>query len=169
MVLIDKDGLTEGTVPPTHAEFNTKEPSESEYRELVNTFWWDITYVAKCLARDEFYFAKYMLDVCLHHDLLRKVISWRIGMQEGWQTNPGVAGRWFKRQLDPKLWAAVERTFAGADGEDNWRAMFETAAVFGRMASEVGVHLSYTYPHELERNVTQYLMEIRKMGVTGQQ
>lgn len=83
------------------------------------------------------------------------------------QTNPGVHGRWFKRDLDPRLWAEVEKTFAGAGIEENWRAMYATAAVFGRIAAEVGERLGYAYAHELDRTMTRYLQEIRAMGGPG--
>jgi len=45
-------------------------PSEEEYAALVTRFWWNITYVAKCLHRDQLFFAKYLLDGGLHHTLL---------------------------------------------------------------------------------------------------
>ena len=129
-VLLDKDGLTKSAVGPTHTCYDTKPPTEAEYEKLNNTFWWDITYVAKCLVRDEFYFAKYMLDVTLHHEFLKPAIAWYIGMKNAWKTNPGVHGRWFKKQMEPELWSEIEATFAGADREENWQAMFKTGEVF---------------------------------------
>ena len=163
-VVLDKDGITKGLKPPTHTAFRTKQPTESEYDELVNHFWWNVTYVAKYLYRDELFFAKYTLDGSLHHKYLSTAIAWYIGMNSNWDINPGVYGRWFKRYLDPETWAAIEATFAGAGLEENWNAMFKTTEMFGRLASEVGVHLGYTYPIELDRNVTAYLAEIRKLS-----
>ena len=166
-VLLDKDRLMEGSVPPTNSEFDTSQPTQAEFSETVNTFWWDITYVAKCLVRDEFYFAKHMLDVSLHHDLLGKVISWHIGMDSNWKSNPGVNGRWFKRQIDPGVWADIETTFAGADPQDNWRAMYQTAKVFSRLATEIASRLGYPYPEKLECDVTRYLKDIQELGESG--
>ena len=163
-ILLDKDGLTASAIPPTHTEFDTKPPAASEYEQCVNTFWWDITYVAKCLARDEFFFAKYMLDVSLHHDFLKPVIAWYIGSKNAWETNTGVHGRWFGNHLEPELWREIEATFAGADREENWQAMFRIGELFGRLASQVGAELGYIYPHELQRDVTAYLQEIREIG-----
>ena len=163
-VLLDKDGLTQNAVPPTYSEYWTKQPTESEYREIVYHFWWDIIYVAKYLHRDELFAAKYMLDGSLHHHYLKTVLSWYLGMKNRWQSNPGALGRWFKKQLDPPTWSAIETTFAGADAEENWEAMFQIAEVFGRLASEVGAHLGYVYPIELDRDVTAYLSEIRELA-----
>ena len=162
-ILLDKDGLIQRTIPPTYSEYWTKQPTESEYEELVHHFWWNITYVAKCLFRDELFFAKYMLDGGLHHHYLKSAIAWYIGMQKNWKNNPGANGRWFKKHLDPQIWSEIEATFAGADLEENWKAMFKTAEIFGRLASDVGDHLGYSYPFELERNVTQFLTETRDL------
>lgn len=162
-VLLDKDGLTQNAVPPTYSEYWTKQPTESEYREIVHHFWWDITYVAKYLHRDELFAAKYMLDGSLHHHYLKTVMSWYLGMNNRWQSNPGALGRWFKKQLDPPIWSDIEATFAGANAEENWEAMFRIGEMFGRLASEVGAHLGYVYPMELDRDVTAYLSEIRNL------
>jgi aminoglycoside 6-adenylyltransferase len=161
VVLVDKDDLTRGAIPPTRTEYNTRRPVEADYEKLVHHFWWNVTYVAKYLHRDELLFAKLMLDGGLHHHYLSTVLSWYVGMRNSWTTNPGANGRWFKRLLDHEMWSDVEATFAGADLEDNWEAMFKTAEVFGRIAAEVGAELGYTYPAELERDVTSYLARVR--------
>lgn len=166
-ILLDKDGLIRSTIPPTYSEFWTKEPTEAEYEEFVHSFWWHITYVAKYLYNDELFFAKYMLDGGLRRHFLFTAIAWHIGMQKHWKNNPGANGRWFKKQVDSQLWSEIEATFAGADLEENWKAMFKMAELFGRLLSDVGAHLDYVYPFELDRNVTEYLAEIRNL-VAGQ-
>ena len=163
-ILLDKDSLTGNAVPPTYSEYWTKRPTEAEYREIVHHFWWHITYVAKYLHRDELFFAKYMLDGSLHHRDLKIVIFWYIGMDSSWQSNPGAYGRWLKKQLDPHIWSDIEASFAGAGAEENWNAMFKIAELFGRLASAVGSHLGYAYPLELDRNVTSYLSEVRRLS-----
>jgi hypothetical protein len=41
--------------------------------------------------------------------------------------------------------------------------MFKITEVFRRLTSEVGAHLGYTYPLEVDHNVTEYLSEIRNL------
>jgi aminoglycoside 6-adenylyltransferase len=162
-VLLDKDGLTDGLATPTHSAFRTRPPTEEEYEELTKHFWWNVTYVAKYLHRDELFFAKYMLDDGLHHKYLHTVISWYIGMKNEWNANPGAFGRWFKRHLKPEIWTEIELTFTGAGIEENWEATFKTIEVFRRLASLVGKHMGYEYPAELDQRVTSYLTSIRKL------
>lgn len=161
VVLVDKDDLTTGAIAPTYTEYDTTRPARDEYEKLVNEFWWDVTYVAKYLRRDELYFAKWMLDAQLHHHYLMTLLAWYAGMRSGWTTNPGARGRWLKRLLDRETWTDVESTFAGADLEDNWRAVFEMAQTFGRIAAEVGAGLGYAYPIQVDRDVTAWLRQVR--------
>ncbi|EIJ81952.1 aminoglycoside 6-adenylyltransferase [Bacillus methanolicus PB1] len=62
LVLLDKDNLTINIKPPTYSAYFIKKPTEEEYIEIINDFWWDTTYVAKSLWRDELFFFKFMLD-----------------------------------------------------------------------------------------------------------
>lgn len=163
-ILLDKDGITKDLKPPTHTAYRTKPPTESEYDELVHHFWWNITYVAKYLYRDELFFAKYMLDDALHHKYLNTALAWHIGMKNDWQVNTGAFGRWFKQYLDAETWAEVESTFVGANPEENWQAMFKIVELFEHFTSEVGAHLGYTYPSALGQNVTAYLKEVQDMS-----
>ena len=163
-ILLDKDSLAQGLTPPTFAAYQTRQPTRSEYDDLVNEFWFDVTYVAKYLFRDELFYAKHMLDGPLRQEHLATAIAWYIGMNGDWQINPGAHGRWFKRHLEPPIWSEIEATFVGADLDQNWEAMFRTAEVFGRLASDIGSHLGFAYPHELARGVTAHLRAVRHMA-----
>ena len=90
-----------------------------------------------------------------------------LGIQKNWQTNPGAVGRWFKQQLDPDIWSEIEATLAGADFEENWNAMFKIMEVFRRLTSEVGTHLGYTYPTDVDRDVTAHVTEVRRVDTTS--
>ena len=48
-VLLDKDGLTAGLQPPMRAAYIPAKPSAGEFRQLIEDFWWDATYVANAM------------------------------------------------------------------------------------------------------------------------
>lgn len=77
--------------------------------------------------------------------------------------NPNKHGRWFKRYLPTEAWEQLERTFAGAEIEDNWVALFNMTALFRQTAQEVARHFDYTYPIELDQKVTKYLHSIKNL------
>jgi aminoglycoside 6-adenylyltransferase len=161
-VLIDKDGLTRGLHEPTFSEYIIQRPSREAYDTLVHEFWWDATYVPKCLWRDELPFAKYMLDTSLRYEFLHPVVEWTIGLQNGWSVNTGINGRWFKKYLEPDLWAELASTYAGAGIEENWRAFFHMLGLFRKLAESVGEALAYDYPDDLDKEVTQYCKSIQQ-------
>ncbi len=162
-VLVDKDGVTANLCEPTYATHLVRKPTRQEYAECINDFWWDATYVPKCLWRDELPFAKSMLDESLRLDFLRRVVEWHIGTQHDWAVNTGKCGSWFKRYLDAETWKQFEATYAGADIEENWVAFFNLVGLFRRLATAVGTELGYEYPTELDEEVTEYFCSIRNM------
>ncbi|CAM2880125.1 aminoglycoside 6-adenylyltransferase [Paenibacillus sediminis] len=159
-VLLDKDGFTKDLKPPSYTSYVTKPPTRDEYMAQITSFWWDITYVAKSLKRDELYFAKYMLDHVIRYSFLLKMIEWYIGVRHCWTVNPNKYGRWFKKYIDEETWLEIEHTFAGASIEENWTAMYKTMWLFRRLAKHVGHELGFEYPDDLDMRVTGYVEKL---------
>jgi aminoglycoside 6-adenylyltransferase len=160
-VLIDKDDLTAELNPPTFTRYHISKPSQEEYDDRVNAFWWDATYVPKYLWRDELPFVAYNLGCDIRDKFLRTVIEWYIGMENGWAVDTGLHGRWFKRYLSPELWAEYETTFARADIEEQWKAFFNAVSLFRKLAKAVANGLGYAYPDQMDREITEYHNQIR--------
>jgi aminoglycoside 6-adenylyltransferase len=160
-VLLDKDGLTRGLGKPTFRAHIPKRPTQAEFTDLVEEFWWESTYVAKHLWRDDLLPAKYNLDYMMKHHMLRKMIEWRIEVEHDWSVKPGAYGKGLKKLLDPDTWSALESTYAGASMEDNWDALFRTTDLFRVAANAVANALGYTYPEALDARVTRYLQTVR--------
>jgi aminoglycoside 6-adenylyltransferase len=162
-VLVDKERLTERLKPPTYRAHVPPKPTEEEFRSLVEEFWWETTYVAKNLWRDDLFGAKYSLDSVIKFDVLRRMLEWSIEIDHNWSLKPGNVGRGLKKFLKPEIWPEVESTFAGASIEENWRALFKTTDLFRKIANAVAANLGYEYPHELDDRVTSYLLKIRSL------
>jgi aminoglycoside 6-adenylyltransferase len=76
---------------------------------------------------------------------------------------PGAEGKGLKKGLPSVLWAELESTYVGAGTEENWEALFETIDLFRKVATEVGDHLGYKYPHELHQRVEAYLKRVSQL------
>ena len=159
--LVDKDGLAKELNQAHSHGFVIKRPTMEEYYSLVNSFFWDATYVAKTLYRDELCYAKYMLDNILRFNCLQPMIEWYIAMQHGWSVNTGKCGRHFKSYLDAKTWTELEATFSDADIGNNWRAFFNMISLFRRLAREVARNEQYNYPEGTDRKVAEYCLKIQ--------
>ncbi len=155
-VLVDKDGITTDISEPTFKEHLVKKPTEEEFLNLVNDFFWDSTYVPKYLWRGSLFFAKYMFS-SLHSEYFEKMISWYIGSQNNWSVNTGAHGKYFEKYLDKKTWEEIRQTFAGADIEENWIAFFKLFELFTEFARDVAKKLDYPYPEKQEKNLLNYL------------
>lgn len=164
--LVDKDGLTQGLPAPTRTAYIPARPTEQEYLALVGEFWWESTYVAKNLWRDQLMEAKYNIDVVMRHEVLLQMLEWRVELDHDWCWKPGPVGKGLKKYLPPELWAELETTWVGAGIEENWRALFAMTALFRRVAAEVATALDYTYPTALDQGVTAYLEKVRSLPRT---
>ena len=161
-VLLDKDGLAAALRAPTHLAYIPQRPDEATFLALVNDFFVGAPYVAKCLLRDEILPAKWCLDYDMRHIYLVPLLEWRMACDHDWAVPTGTLGKGLKRRLPPDLWAEFEGTFAGASVGENWVALARMLAFFGRVGREVGAHLGYAYPDDLERRVTAFMRRMRE-------
>jgi aminoglycoside 6-adenylyltransferase len=162
-VLFDRTGLGAYLKPPTYKAFILHKPTEEEFQDLVNEFWWETTYVAKYLWRDDLFAARYSFDSVIKQQLLVKMLQWYVEIRYGWSLVLGPTGRHLKKYLPSDVWLGVETTFAGPRIDESWDALFSTTELFRRVAIEVADNLEYRYPHDLDENVTDYLARIRSM------
>jgi aminoglycoside 6-adenylyltransferase len=162
-VLLDKDGLTRGMKPPTHRAYIPTRPTNEVYQLLINDFFSDVPYMAKCLLRGELLPAKWCLDYDMKHVLLRPMLEWRVGVEHNWSIPTGSLGKGLKKQLPSEIWSQLENTYAGANARDNWEALFRTITLFRQVALEVGKSLGYEYPLELDQRVTAFAQRMRGM------
>jgi aminoglycoside 6-adenylyltransferase len=162
-ILLDKDGLTTQLKPPTYAGYIPTPPTETRYLELLEGFFLDTTYVAKFLWRDDVMAAKHILDHSLKQEHLRPMLEWHAEIDHQWSLKPAPYGRRLKQHVRPDLWGELERTYTGAELEANWEALFQTIELMRRVATEVGKHLGFTYPQELEQRVVNYLWKVRRL------
>jgi len=159
-VLLDKDNLTHEMKPPTYQAYIPVRPTNEVYQLLINDFFTDAPYMAKCLLRGELLPAEWCLDYDMKHVHLRPMLEWRMGVEHNWSLPTGSLGKGLKKRLPPEIWSELEETYTGAGTQDHWEALFRTMNLFRRVAREVGESLGYEYPLELDQRVTDF---VRKM------
>lgn len=162
-VLVDKDHLTDGMQAPTYTAYIPTPPTDEAYQKVVEDFFSDAPYVAKCLWRDELLPAKWCLDYDMKHIFLRQILEWWVELDHDWSVPTGHLGRGLKKRLPPEIWSQLESTYVGARTADNWKALFRTLALFRRVAIDVGEQLGYAYPLDLDRRVTSYVQQIQRL------
>ncbi|MGH2614773.1 MAG: aminoglycoside 6-adenylyltransferase [Thermomicrobiales bacterium] len=166
-VLLDKDGVTANWPLPTQTAYRPTKPSAQEYQALIEEVWWVATYVAKYLWREELLTAKVILDYELKYLLLRTLLDWRIASGRQWSVASGFFARGLQRYLDDATWARLAATYTGLGREENWAALFATVDLCRDVAHDVGRHLGYEYPQDLDETMTAYLCQIQRLTSDG--
>ncbi|MHC6198001.1 AadS family aminoglycoside 6-adenylyltransferase [Elizabethkingia miricola] len=161
-ILLDKDGITQNMKPPTHRISIIKKPDEKDFTKLFKDFWWDCTYVAKCLARGDIFYAKFVSENILRTEYLVPLLEWHIANQHNWDITTNKHGRLFKKYLSQDLWSKTEQTFSGSNIEENWKALFSMTDIMGELGKNLAEALNYSYPSEMENNIRTYLETVYK-------
>lgn len=163
-VLVDKDELTKDLKSPTYQSIMIHRPTEKRFQQLLNDFWWDTTYVAKCLKRGDIFYAKFMSENVLRTDYLVPLMEWYIASSHNWNDiTTNKHGRLFKKYLPQNLWSRAEATFSGSDIEENWKALFAYADLVHELGSTLADKLGFTYPDKHEQDIRNYLSEVKEI------
>lgn len=163
-VLIDKDNLTENLKPPTYESIMIQKPTEQRFQQLINDFWWDTTYVAKCLKRGDLFYAKVMSENVIRTEYFVPLLEWYIASGYNWEKiTTNKHGRLFKKYLPPELWERIEMTFSGSNIEDNWNALLAFADLVHEIGTELSEKMNYIYPAQKEKEVRKYLHEVKNL------
>jgi aminoglycoside 6-adenylyltransferase len=162
VVLLDKDGLTTSLEPPTYKAYIPSRPDENTFLTVIEEFFHETTYVAKLLWRDEIMPAKYSLDYVMKQVYLRPMLEWYMQLDNNWAIKPGALGKGMKKRIELELLSELVSTYAGPGLEDNWNALFRSIDLYRKIAIDVGDHLAYEYPVDLDKRVVSYLEGVRQ-------
>jgi aminoglycoside 6-adenylyltransferase len=154
--LYTKDSAFMPRLRATHERYNIKPPTEAEYNEACNQFWWHTQYVAKGIARDELPYAAYFFHIKLRENLNR-MIAWYIGQKNNFSVSAGKYEKYMKNFLTAHQYERVCKTYAGGDYGEMKAALFLMCEIFREYATEVAAHNHFTYPAGDSQNMTKYL------------
>jgi len=143
--LLDKDNLASkferiDLTPPLPVP-----PSEREFLNLVNDFWYHTVWTGKHLRRGELWWGKSACDDYLKQ-LLRLMLEWHARASRGEEAEVWAHGRFLEEWADRRALEFLPRVFAHYDAEDVWRALRETMELFHWVALETAEILGYSYP-----------------------
>jgi len=159
IVWLDKDNMFSKVSSPNDSDYLIRKPTEKEFLDSCNEFWWVTTYVAKGLVRKEIIYAKEMLETVVR-PMFMYIITWYIGAKTNFSVSVGKGGKFMKDFLLPDLHNRILQTYSDHDSENNWSALLLMTNIFGELASAVAASLGYNYAIAEEKNVTAYLEQL---------
>ena len=167
VVLLDKDGLLPKLPPSNDSDYLPKKPTEKQFQDCCNEFWWMNSYVAKGLWRGELTYAKWTMEVV--QEQLLDMLTWYFGIKTDFKKAAGKQGKYIKEDVEPEIWAALEKTYSDSNFENNWESLFTAGNLFRRLASAVAGHFEFQYPQKDDENVSAFLRRIKNLPKDAKQ
>jgi len=161
ILLLDKDHALGELPPASDADYRARKPTEKQFQDCCNEFWWMSPYVAKGLWRGELTYAKSMMEVV--QEQLMDMLTWHFGIKTGFQKAPGKAGKYVKADVEPEIWVELEKTYSDANFENIWESLFTAGSLFRRLAKAVASEFGFQYPQQDDDRVTAYLHQIKNL------
>ena len=158
-VWLDKDNLFPDVPSSTDIDYHIKKPTEKEFSDTCNEFWWVSTYVAKGLIRKEITYAKEMLDTIVRPSFM-KIIQWKIGVENNFAVSFGKGGKFMFKYLNEEYSAKVLQTYADFDIENNWKSLFVMTDLFQQASYEIALNLKFQQDKVEIQNVIAYLKQL---------
>ena len=154
--LLDKDGILKSIPASSDRDYHVKKPTEQQYENCCNEFWWVAPYVVKGLLRCEPLYALDMMNSAVRPMLLL-MLDWLVGIQTDCSVCTGKCGKYLDRYLPAKTFQRLLATYPTADSGSIRAALTEMWLLFDETARSVGQALGYAY-HSAEANGSRTLM-----------
>jgi aminoglycoside 6-adenylyltransferase len=165
-VMLDKDGLIGILSEPSEDSYLPTKPTQKQFNDCCNEFWWRNPYLAKALIRDQLPYAKYVFDTTMRDELM-KMLTWYAGIRTNYKVSVGLFGKYLNKQIEPNLWHLLERTYADHHEASTWKALFEMQELFRIAAIEVSSVFGFEYPDKDDKKVASYINKMRKESKKG--
>lgn len=161
-LLLDKDGIITPFPEANDSDYLPRPPSAQDFADCCNEFWWVATYVAKGLWRQQLSYAKCMQEQPVRDQLLL-MLRWYVGKHTAYGINLGMCGKKLKHYLEPELWSMFEQSYADADEEHSWKALFMACDLFRIIASDLAMHFGFVYPVQDDMRVSAHLRRVQAL------
>ena len=158
VVWLDKDNLFENIEPASDKDYRVRRPTEKEFSDACNEFWWVSTYIAKGLMRREISYAKAMMEGPVRKMFL-KITEWYIGTKNNFSVSPGLHGKYIKQYLSDDEYTSWLKTYPDAKSKNIWNALFLMTGMFKTFARSIAEKLHFSYNASEQDNVISYLQE----------
>ncbi|MGN8646832.1 aminoglycoside 6-adenylyltransferase [Gracilibacillus sp. HCP3S3_G5_1] len=159
-ILLDKDRLIENRPIPDESSHFVKKPTEQQFIDSCNEFWWVNPYVAKGLCRGEFLYASHHLENILRGEILR-MMAWNVGVEHHFKVNIGAAYKFLHHYVDDDAFEALQATYQLDTIDKCWEGLFLMQRLFQQYTKKLANELGYSYPSHFE-SVIPYIQQLHQ-------
>lgn len=162
IVWIDKDGLLKNIPKASDIDFHITRPTQQEFTEVCNEFWWCLTNVAKGLKREELIYAKDMMENVVRPMFL-KIIEWKIGADNNFKVSTGKSGKFIAKFLDHQFYNSILATYSDSNMDNNWTTLFLMMDIFKEEQYNLADVLHLQTNSKEIKNACDIVINIRNM------
>lgn len=164
VVWIDKDGLFENIPQASDIDYQIRKPTQREFTEVCNEFWWTITNVAKGLKRNEIIYAKDMMETVVR-PMFIQLIKWKVAHENDFNINTGKSAKFIEQFLPIEFYQKLLRTYADSDLENNWEALFIMTEIFKEEQLSLVKNLDFEVNLEGMNQSLKYLKDLYNFNI----
>lgn len=135
-ILLDKDDLFRAPQLLSDKQYHLQMPTEANFLDCCNEFWWVCTYVVKGLCRNEFLYAVDHLTIQARTELLR-MMSWRIGTERAFTFSLGKNNKYLPNYLEKHEFLELQSTYDVSTNKKVWHALQASQVMFIRESTKV--------------------------------
>jgi aminoglycoside 6-adenylyltransferase len=158
---LDKDNLFINLPTSSDKNYHIHKPTEKDFLDTCNEFWWVSTYVAKGLLRNEIIFAKQVLETTVR-PMFMKVLEWKVGIENDFGVSLGKGGKFLKTYLADDVYKKILLTYSNFETEENWKALFLMTEIFQQTSNSIAEKLGFNTNRSEQQNTLEYLNELHQ-------
>ena len=159
-ILLDKDKCLPYMPEGTDRDYWIKKPTDYQFFDTCNEYWWVLNNVAKGLWREEIPYAMDMLNYCVRPQLIH-LIEWKIGFSTEFSVSVGKSGKYMYKWLEIEMWDTFLKTYPVGKVKDVWKAVFTMCDLFNDIAKEVACKMNINYNEIEANNSLKFLKDIQ--------
>ncbi|WP_018614824.1 aminoglycoside 6-adenylyltransferase [Segetibacter koreensis] len=156
---LDKDNLFTHLPQASDKDYHIQKPTEKEFLDTCNEFWWVSTYVGKGLLRDKIIYAKEMLETVVR-PMFMKVIEWKVGIENNFDVSIGKSGSFLRTFVPGDFHNKVLLTYSNFETEENWKALFLMTEIFQQTSDFIADKMGFAINREEQQNTLAYLKKL---------
>lgn len=158
-IWLDKDNLFEGLEPASDKDYWISRPTEKEFIDICNEFWWVSTYVVKGIKRNEIIYAKEMMDNPVRK-MFNRMIELYVGINTNFSVSVGNCSKFVNRYLSKQEYDQVLQTYPNHEVEGIIYSLTMMMNIFSKYATTVATSMKFVYNKEEEINSRKYFEEV---------
>lgn len=158
-ILLDKENCLPDMPKATDKDYWVKKPTEHNFFDTCNDFWWCLNNVAKGLWREEIPYVMDMINYVVRPQLIR-LMEWKVGFETEFTVSVGKNGKYMYRWLESQLWNTFLKTYSSGEVNRIWESVFIMCDLFNCLAKEIAGKMNIKYDEIQANNSLKFLKDV---------